>query len=154
MKGSFRLVPVFCALVFVFSPAFSAPAVTQGAGGHDKTTAGLSFGALSGAATGYLKYGSAPATGIDYGAFDEFSNVNDPLFREGAREFLKANSLNDQALKTPRAPVLRDAPSDRKIKTAGKKLSSRQKNKPASKKRKTVRSPHAGPVKTKNIMLE
>ena len=141
-----------CAVPFIFSLSFALPAVIPASGGQTKIQTAASPSGLTAAATNYLESGQGDAAGIGYSDFDEFNNVNDPLFREGSKEFLRTGFLNDEAGKAAKASSLRDAPSDTGGKTVVKKRSSPQKTKPVIKKRKTIKSLRVDPLKNKNTI--
>jgi hypothetical protein len=74
-----------------------------------KPAADISVSGLTASSTGQAKI---PC--LDVYDFDAFSAVNDPLYREGSKEFLKQVSKIDEAKparKKKAAPVLRDAPN-------------------------------------------
>ncbi|MCX5786483.1 MAG: hypothetical protein NTX59_12435 [Elusimicrobia bacterium] len=148
MKNFFSLLFFFLIVPFFFSFLFS-PAAVSASGDQIKTRTGVLFTGLKAPATNYLKLDRTDPAGIAYGDFDEFSNINDPLYREGSKEFLKSSVLSDKAVKTLKAVTLRDAPAD----PAGlKKQNPRQKNKPVLKKRKTVKPLQIDPLKSKNTI--
>lgn len=93
---------------------------------------------------------SEPATAqVSAGAiettdFDAFSAVNDPLYREGSKEFL------EQAIKADGDAALRDAPADVKGKSAVPAVKSPAS--PAARKAKSVKPVKADPVQTKKAL--
>jgi len=75
-----------------------------------------------------------------YTDFDAFSSVNDPLYREGAREMLKQVIKEDKA-PAPARQELRDAPISKDAKP-GKPLKRAKLKKPV----------HADPIKGKSTL--
>ena len=83
--------------------------------------------------------------------YDAFSAVDDPLYREGSKEFLEQAVRQDavkEGAKPRQAPVLRDAPAD----TAPAKVLKTQDIRPALKKLKAKKPVHADPVKVKDTL--
>lgn len=85
--------------------------------------------------------------------FDAFSAVNDPLYREGSKEFLQQVSRQD-ALKTeqkePVKPALRDAPNSPA--PAALPAAAPVKVQPAIRRSKLMKVIPADPVKAKNTL--
>lgn len=79
--------------------------------------------------------------------FDAFSAVNDPLYREGSKEFLEQAIKADGAASDKAA--LRDAPADVKGKAAVPAVKAAS---PAARKAKAARPVKADPVQTKKAL--
>lgn len=113
-----------------------------------KTAAAITTAGLKAPATGQAKI-PCPAS-CD---FDAFSAVNDPLYREGSKEFLEQVSKTDDARpgkKEQAAPALRDAPN-----SGGAPVAVRRgpvKPHPAIKRPKVRKTGPADPLKAKNIL--
>lgn len=91
----------------------------------------------------------APVADIGTSDYDAFSAVNDPLYREGSKEFLQQVSAQDAVKPEPgkaQAPVLRDAPADGAVPAV---VPAR---KPVIKKLKTKKPVHADPLKVKDTL--
>ena len=85
------------------------------------------------------------------GDFDALSAVNDPLYREGSKEFLEQAAGQDEAVRPAKPaaaakPVMRDAPADNRATV----LDSAPK--PALKKLKKDKPVHSDPVKAKDTL--
>lgn len=89
----------------------------------------------------------APVTELQAGDFDALSAVNDPLYREGSKEFLKEAVKRDELKAQERAvkPALRDAPADIAVPAVPAK-------KPAFKKFKATKPVHADPLNVKDTL--
>jgi len=66
----------------------------------------------AGAADSEVKKTKGKVDGRGYTEFDDFNNVNDPLYREGAKVLLKKAIEEDRSPKTGRPEIMRDAPAD------------------------------------------
>ncbi len=64
------------------------------------------------AAVSELKTAKSKVDGRGYTEFDDFNNVSDPLYREGAKVFLKKAIDEDLTTKTGTPELMRDAPAD------------------------------------------
>jgi len=91
----------------------------------------------------------APVTELQAGDFDALSAVNDPLYREGSKEFLKeAVKQDERRAQAPAAvkPALRDAPADILLPAAAPA------QKPVFKKLKLKKPVHADPLNVKDTL--
>ncbi|HCE97145.1 MAG: hypothetical protein A2X34_01530 [Elusimicrobia bacterium GWC2_51_8] len=178
MKTFFKTLIAVCPVPFVLllsfvtasaAPSAFAPALLTGtSGGQTQNKTEISISGLATMATGYSTIGQNYPPCISYGDFDEFNNINDPLFREGSKALLRTGFLflKGEAGKAVKAPVLRDAPSDTgttggiergtiqqnrsEAEVRGRQVS--QKNKSVIKKRKTVKPLRVDPLKSRNII--
>ncbi|MEI7481418.1 MAG: hypothetical protein WCK75_03615 [Elusimicrobiota bacterium] len=66
----------------------------------------------TGAAASEVKKPKGKVDGRGYTEFDDFNNVNDPLYREGSKVLLKKAIKDDLSPKTGKAELMRDAPAD------------------------------------------
>ncbi len=89
----------------------------------------------------------APVTELQPGDFDALSAVNDPLYREGSKEFLKETVKQDELKAQERAvkPALRDAPADIAVPAVPAV-------KPVYKKFKAKKPVHADPLEVKDTL--
>ena len=97
---------------------------------------------LKGSATAQIRIDVA-----GYTDYDAFSSVNDPLFREGARELLKQEMKNDAESKVTPKDTLRDAPISKELQSGA---AGKVKVRTYIKKGKAVKPLHTDPVKVKN----
>jgi hypothetical protein len=126
MKGFLRISAACSASLFIFS------VYAKAAGEPVPPTIKASVPALAvkltekiqAPATSYMKAPDSEEAAIGHIDFDDFSNINDPLYREGSKVLLEKaikadNAPKVQVKKTPvKKNLFRDAPADIPAKTA------------------------------------
>ncbi|OGR44426.1 MAG: hypothetical protein A2X35_06870 [Elusimicrobia bacterium GWA2_61_42] len=136
------------AVVFISAAAHAGDNVLLALNSREKPAAAITVSELGAAATAQAKLSCLE--GCD---FDAFSAVNDPLYREGSKEFLKQVSKTDAAApaeKKRTAPALRDAPNSGKVPAALRPVD--VKPHPAIKRPKIKKTGPADPLKVKNTL--
>jgi len=112
----------FCALaagdasLLTVSPSTQREVATSGEKVRDASAVSSPIAeknyANTGAVSSEVKKTKGKVDGRGYTEFDDFNNVNDPLYREGAKVLLKKAIDEDLSPKTGRPELLRDAPAD------------------------------------------
>jgi len=113
MKGSLKISAVCSAALFIFSLAAKAAgdARTKAATAPVPQVAVKLAEKVLSSATSYAEPADTGESVIGHTEFDEFNNINDPLYREGSKELLEQAIVDDSA---PKAAV-KDAPAKQKI---------------------------------------
>lgn len=136
------------AVIFFSGAARAGDNVLLALNGPEKPAIRITAAQLTAPATGQAAVPCEEA--CDY---DALSAVNDPLYREGSKEFLQQVSKTDEAkpaaaVKTPAAPALRDAPNSGPAAVGPAPV----KPHPALKKPKVKKTGPADPLKVKNTL--
>ena len=140
------------ALVTFGGPARAADNILLAVNKPAKTEISIKASGLAAKATAQINAEAAVSDG-----FDAFNAVNDPLYREGSKEFLKQVSKQDSVTadkaeksekKTPVKAILRDAPNSQ----APASVAEPVKVQPVLRKSKLMKVIPADPVKSNNTL--